>query len=578
VSCAVQRHELLAPAEDERIGADDERTGLLLDEGGERKLAPAGAPDLLHNLLSWFLHRPGFLSHLRSFNGYDGPEILPSSTRPFCLIGADAGQRSQKGFSARRLRPNACFSDKSAVIVPEGDDSPWLYAIAPVLASSEYQRLITAQSKFGSYEIGPIKTLPMPDHRVLNQRGSWQRIYAYFDEIETADETSETFTGIPPVTWSPSAGWPKAREALAAGLSACDLTPDPRVLQQIDGWVKERAARFDAESARRSWAVGVAFGRFLASELLFIQPPSLGPFEAPMARSLAMTAGDYKSRSILVDERGHKDDIVEAALVVLKNDQNEDLRAWLRNKFFIEHLAMYSRSRRSAPIYWQIGVPSGRYSIWLYYIASSQDDIFRVQTEYVVPKLAHEERRLEALRHELGADPTSVDRRTLASQETFVEELRGLLDEVKRVAPLWHPHADDGVVINFAPLWRLVPHNRTWQKDLKSKWDELAAGNYDWAHLAMHLWPERVVPKCASDRSLAIAHGLEEVFWIDAQDGKWNPRPAPTRPVDELVRERASSAVKAALKSLLDAPTSATTGGRGRGGRAPAIAAAGGAR
>jgi hypothetical protein len=29
---------------------------------------------------------------LRSFNGYDGPEILPISTCPFCLIGADAEQ------------------------------------------------------------------------------------------------------------------------------------------------------------------------------------------------------------------------------------------------------------------------------------------------------------------------------------------------------------------------------------------------------------------------------------------------------------------------------------------------------
>src|SRR5713226_257490 len=45
-----------------------------------RKLPPGGAPDLLHKLLRRFLHRPGFLSHLRSFNGYDGPEFLPSST------------------------------------------------------------------------------------------------------------------------------------------------------------------------------------------------------------------------------------------------------------------------------------------------------------------------------------------------------------------------------------------------------------------------------------------------------------------------------------------------------------------
>src|SRR5215831_6200376 len=65
-----------------------------------RKLAPGEARDLLYNLLSRFLHRPGFLSHLRSFNGYDGPEILPSSTRPFCLISADAGQPAQRPLCA----------------------------------------------------------------------------------------------------------------------------------------------------------------------------------------------------------------------------------------------------------------------------------------------------------------------------------------------------------------------------------------------------------------------------------------------------------------------------------------------
>ena len=53
-------------------------------------------------------------------------------------------------------------------------------------------------------------------------------------------------------------------------------------------------------------------------------------------------------------------------------------------------------------------------------------------------------------------------------------------------------------------------------------------GKYDWAHIAMHLWPERVVPKCATDRSLAIAHGLEDVFWTK-DDGKWSRdiRPVP---------------------------------------------------
>jgi hypothetical protein len=37
----------------------------------------------------------------------------------------------------------------------------------------------------------------------------------------------------------------------------------------------------------------------------------------------------------------------------------------------------------------------------------------------------------------------------------------------------------------------------------------------------MHLWPERVVPKCMTDRSLAIAHGLEDVFWVEDFNQRW---------------------------------------------------------
>ncbi len=57
-----------------------------------RKLPPGSAPDPLEDLFRRFLQRPGFLPHLRSFNGYDGPEILPIATQPICLKGADAGQ------------------------------------------------------------------------------------------------------------------------------------------------------------------------------------------------------------------------------------------------------------------------------------------------------------------------------------------------------------------------------------------------------------------------------------------------------------------------------------------------------
>ena len=163
-----------------------------------------------------------------------------------------------------------------------------------------------------------------------------------------------------------------------------------------------------------------------------------------------------------------------------------------------------------------------------------------------------------------GGNPSAKERKEIAAKEAFVGELRSFLDEMKHVAPLWNPSLDDGVVLTMAPLWRLIPQHKPWQRELKSKWDELAAGKYDWANVAMHLWPERVIPKCATDRSLAIAHGLEEVFWVEDEDGKWTARSTPTRQVDELVRDRTSVAVKAALKELTEASTPSGQNARAR--------------
>jgi hypothetical protein len=46
-----------------------------------RILLARGSPNVLHDPLGRRLLVLGFLSHLHSLNGYDEPEILPSSTR-----------------------------------------------------------------------------------------------------------------------------------------------------------------------------------------------------------------------------------------------------------------------------------------------------------------------------------------------------------------------------------------------------------------------------------------------------------------------------------------------------------------
>jgi hypothetical protein len=198
----------------------------------------------------------------------------------------------------------------------------------------------------------------------------------------------------------------------------------------------------------------------------------------------------------------------------LLDPESHDVRGWLAGTLFEHHLKRHSKGRRKAPIFWQLGTPSGCYSVWLYAHRLTRDSFFQLQNEVVGPKLVHEERKLKSLIQNAGGSPSASQRKEIARQETVVEELRSMLDEVKRIAPLWNPNFDDGVVLTMAPLWRLIPQHKPWQRELKAAWDSLCAGEYDWAHIAMHLWPERVVLKCAADRrnvSTRMRHREKEI-------------------------------------------------------------------
>jgi hypothetical protein len=338
-----------------------------------------------------------------------------------------------------------------------------------------------------------------------------------------------------------------------------------------------------------SWAVGITFGRFdvrLATGAR-LMPTEPEPFDPLPACSPSMLTGEdglpldgrpagyplgFRDDGVLVDDPGHGQDLTAAVRLVfdtvfgddadrwwndaaaLLDPDGHELRSWLANGLFEHHIKRHSKSRRKAPILWQLGTLSGRYSVWLYAHRLTRDTFFQLQNDVVGPQLTHEERQLGSLMQNVGASPSASERKAVAGQEAVVEELRAMLDEVKRAAPLWNPNLDDGVVLTMAPLWRLVAQFKPWQNELKARWEELVAGEYDWSHLAMHLWPERVVRKCATDRSLAIAHGLDDAFWVEGTGGKWKSRTTTVKSVEDLIRARSSPAVKAALKSLLEAP------------------------
>jgi len=118
--------------------------------------------------------------------------------------------------------------------------------------------------------------------------------------------------------------------------------------------------------------------------------------------------------------------------------------------------------------------------------------------------------KIRKVETELASLAGKADRRFAQCLE-FLNELQDLRDEIERVIKLpWKPNLNDGVLITACPLWKLFRLPK-WQKDLKSCWEELERGDYDWSHLAYTIWPERVEKACETDRSIAIAHGLEHL-------------------------------------------------------------------
>jgi hypothetical protein len=188
--------------------------------------------------------------------------------------------------------------------------------------------------------------------------------------------------------------------------------------------------------------------------------------------------------------------------------------------FFDRHLKEYTFGTRKAPIYWPLSTVSGSYTVWVYYPRLSHDTLYRIVTEHVEPKLSKAAQRVAQLTGEQGkAEGREAARITkeLGELHALHDELEEFNAELVRVAALpYKPDLNDGVQISAAPLWSLFRH-KPWQKVLKETWKRLEQGEYDWAHLAYAIWPERVREKCKTDKSLAIAHDLEELYEGDAE-------------------------------------------------------------
>jgi len=290
-----------------------------------------------------------------------------------------------------------------------------------------------------------------------------------------------------------------------------------------------------------SYLLGVGFGRWdyryaiknnfepLVDGLLELPPLSIGsliekqtpkdyPIEIRIDGIITIPEIDkliHRLFNVLWEGNGTKvDDLICLTLDI------QSLKEYFEkpNLFFDFHFSRYSKNRRQAPIYWPISTASGSYTIWLYYPKFTDQTLVAVINNYLQPKIDEVINQKKPL--EINSNLDNKGFKELKDLNDFVHELEEMKKELLRITALpYKPNHDDGVLITAAPLHNLFRHAK-WRKSTEDCWKAMEKGEYDWAHLAYSIWPDRVTKKCKKDLSMAIAHGLEEICEIKPKERK----------------------------------------------------------
>jgi hypothetical protein len=311
------------------------------------------------------------------------------------------------------------------------------------------------------------------------------------------------------------------------GLSSADVEQIASLLDSETRfeWKYDPASQAQVASSSISFLAGCLFGRWDFRQIDDVSrrskpgdpfaplpacPPGLlqGANGLPLTQALEGFPIQIAWDGIIVDDADNQADILRRIREVsehLWGDCAEriekefaeilgvkELRDYFRKPgkggFWDDHISRYSKSRRKAPIYWLLQSSKKNYAIWLYYHRLDKDLLFKALVNYVEPKIRLETGHLETLRNQMAAaDASGKEAKRLAKeceqQEDFLSELRDFEDKFRRAANRnLEPDLNDGVVLNIAPLYELVP----W-KEAKNYWEELLDGKYEWSSIGKQL-------------------------------------------------------------------------------------------
>jgi len=428
-------------------------------------------------------------------------------------------------FSARAHRYPSIFGNKGSSVFPEQ-----IAGAVCSLNSARARHILESLNPGIGFEVGDVNRLP------LFPISSDSCIFAVLDEAfgvhESHREGSVEFSNPGPSPWRHVQDW--AQQAV----DRPEGSPLPEYTKELDP---------EPPTDHLSFALGVALGRFTPvyeqSQPTTSNPAGiLDPANADLSHALPAGILFLDGSLAKSDQR---DDLGQPAAAALHQawerhgaaiSSNRSLRDWLRLDFFKDvHKGMYE----NRPIHWPLSSSGKTFVAWVNIHRLDGQTLKVLLADHLIPTRSRIDGELDDLRQVRDSGDRQAAREAdtrLSKLTRWREELNEFIAAVELSADHgapptdgrcpereqdadYAPDLDDGVMINSAALWPLLEPQ--W-KDPKKWWKELASAqgkkDYDWAHLAMRYWPNRVDDKCQKDPSLAVAHGC---FWRYHPERAW---------------------------------------------------------
>ena len=399
-------------------------------------------------------------------------------------------------------------------------DSASLASWVCMLNASRTRRIIESLNPGLAFQSGDVNRLPV--FQVSGADGIYTQIEKAFSVHEANREPSVEFSH------PGSSPWRHAQEWAQCAVDRPEDAPLPSFEPEFDP---------EPDTDHVSFALGVALGRFGAGGEGILNPEK-ADLSSALPAAICFLDGSL-DREDLRDSLGHEaarqlcDTWAERGADI---EKRTDLRGYLRLKFFGDvHRKMYE----NRPIHWPLSSKKRTFVAWINIHRINKATLRVLLADHLHPTLVRLDGELDDLRATRdGADrnAASVADRRYGEVKKAREELGEFIEDVEQCAEKgapptdgkcpprkqdarYDPDLDDGVMINSAALWPLL--DPQW-KDPKKWWRQLAGPkgkkDFDWAHLALRYWPDRVDEKCQEDPSLGVAHGC---FWRYHPERAW---------------------------------------------------------